>query len=54
MICALLEREEQEALRQAKRDDAAELALENKLKAEKLAKKRALEELAASRKKSRG
>lgn len=49
-----VEREEQEALRQAKRDDAAELALENKLKAEKLAKKRALEELAASRKKSRG
>ena len=44
-----VEREEQEALRAAKRDDAAELALENKLKAEKLERKRRLEELAAGR-----
>lgn len=44
-----VEREEQEALRHAKRDDAAELALENRLKAEKAAKKKALADLAAAR-----
>jgi len=44
-----VEREEQEALKAAKRDDAAELAYENKLKAEKLARKKRLEELAAGR-----
>ncbi|KIW07904.1 uncharacterized protein PV09_01814 [Verruconis gallopava] len=44
--------EEEEALRQAKKDDAAELAYEIKLKREKEARKRkALEELAASRRK---
>jgi hypothetical protein len=44
-----VEREEFEALKQAKRDDAAELALENRLKAEKAAKKARLQELVAGR-----
>ena len=48
-----VEREEQEALRQAKRDDAMELALENRLRAEKNARKQKLAELAAARAKSR-
>jgi hypothetical protein len=44
-----VEREEQEALRRAKKDDAMELALENRLKAEKAARKKALADLAAAR-----
>jgi hypothetical protein len=40
-----IDREEEEALRAAKKDDAAELALENRLKAEKLQRKQRLQQL---------
>lgn len=44
-----IDREEQEALRLAKKDDAAELALENRLKAEKLQRKQRLQQLVNDR-----
>lgn len=44
-----MEREEQESLRIAKEEDARELREENRHRAEKLARKKALERLAASR-----
>jgi hypothetical protein len=45
-----IDQEEEYALRQAKKDDAAELALENRLKNEKLKRKQQLEQLAAAAK----
>jgi hypothetical protein len=49
-----IDREEEEALRMARREDAAELALENRLKAEKQArKKQVLQQLAAARAKKK-
>ena len=46
-----VEREEQEALRQANADDARELALEKKLQAEKRARLERLNEAAVAKKK---